>query len=201
MASSAGNPAAQHHFGQQVGSALVSEKQMVQEKTTAMKKTGLQNVRMRVYNYLSQENFWVSELAGQEEVNTNEFVRRIITMGQFLDSKAIEHLPNNPYLGRRIASQFAQFISESSGDFSAHKKNSTFLQNISPNLKAHSLLYILHQSFKHENRFAQLFDLGQALPRPTVANRFGGGDLMDEDAIIGEVERIHQHQIQLIDTM
>ena len=104
MASSAGNPAAQHHFGQQVGSALVSEKQMVQEKTTAMKKTGLQNVRMRVYNYLSQENFWVSELAGQEEVNTNEFVRRIITMGQFLDSKAIEHLPNNPYLGRRIAS-------------------------------------------------------------------------------------------------
>ena len=65
-------------------------------------------------------------------------------MGQFLESKAIEKLPNNPYLGRRIAAQFAQFISESSGDFSAHKKNSTFLQNISQNLKAHSLLYILH---------------------------------------------------------
>ena len=45
----------------------------------------------------------MSELAGQSEVNTNEFVRRIITMGQFLESKAIEKLPNNPYLGRRIA--------------------------------------------------------------------------------------------------
>lgn len=63
----------------------------------------MQNVRMRVMNYLSQENFWVSEIVGQEEVNTNEFVRRIITMGQFLESKAIEKLPNNPYLGRRIS--------------------------------------------------------------------------------------------------
>lgn len=62
---------------------------------------------MRVHNYLSQENFWVSEFAGQEEVNTNEFVRRVITMGQFLESKAIEKLPNNPFLGRMIASQFA----------------------------------------------------------------------------------------------
>ena len=65
-------------------------------------------------------------------------------MGQFLESRAIERLPNNPNLGRRIAAQFSSFISESSGDFSAHKKNSMFLQNISPNLKAHSLLYILH---------------------------------------------------------
>jgi hypothetical protein len=75
-------------------------------------------------------------------------------MGQFLESKAIEKLPNNPYLGRSIADQFALFIRESSGDFTSHKKNATFLQNISPNLKAHSLLYILHQIFKHENRFA-----------------------------------------------
>lgn len=87
-------------------------------------------------------------------MNTNEFVRRIIVMGQFLESRAIEKLPNNPFLGRKIASQFAMFISESAGDFSNHKKNSMFLQNISQNLKAHSLLYILHQSFKHENRFA-----------------------------------------------
>ncbi len=69
----------------------------------------------------------MSGFAGQEEVNTNEFVRRVITMGQFLESKAIEKLPNNPFLGRKIAAQFAKFISESSGDFSAHKKNSMFL--------------------------------------------------------------------------
>ena len=127
---------------------------MVEEKKYDIAQGSLKNVRMRVNNYLSQENFWVSELAGQGEVNTNEFVRRIITMGSFLESKAIEKLPNNPYLGRRIAAQFAQFISESSGDFPATKKNSMFLQNISQNLKAHSMLYILHQSFKHENRFA-----------------------------------------------
>jgi len=59
--------------------ALVSEKQMVQEKT--IKTRAMQNMRMRVMNYLSQENFWASEIAGQDEVNTNEFVRRIITMG------------------------------------------------------------------------------------------------------------------------
>ena len=107
-----------------------------------------------VRNYLTQRNFWVSELAGQDEVNQIEFVRRIITMGEFLESKAIEQLHGNPQEGRKIADQFAQFISESSGDFSAHKKNSMFLHNISENLKAHSFLYILHQIFKHENRFA-----------------------------------------------
>jgi len=48
-------------------------------------------------------------------------------MGQFLESKAIEKLPNNPYLGRSIADQFALFIRESSGDFTSHKKNATFL--------------------------------------------------------------------------
>lgn len=131
--------------------ALMSEKQMVQEKG---KQRGMNNVRFRVKNYISQENFWVSELAGHDEVNTKEFVRRIITMGQFLVSKAIEIPKSNPVLGRKIASSIARFISESSGDFSAHKKNHTFLQNVSQNLKAHALLYILHQCFKHENRFA-----------------------------------------------
>ena len=162
----------------------MSEKSLANQ---GVNKRGLTNVRMRVFNYLSQENFWVSELAGQEEGNTNEFVRRIITMGQFLESRAIEKLPNNPGLGRRISSQFALFISESSGDFSAHKKNSTFLQNISPNLKAHALLYILHQIFKHENRFAQLFDLAPDGTPRVVAQYDGGCDNDDvADGIVSE---------------
>lgn len=37
-----------------------------------------------------------------------------------------------------------------------------FLHNISENLKAHSFLYILHQIFKHENRFGQIFDQKEA---------------------------------------
>ena len=60
---------------------MTSEKQMVEEKKNGIAQGSLKNVRMRVNNYLSQKMFWVSELAGQGEVNTNEFVRRIITMG------------------------------------------------------------------------------------------------------------------------
>ena len=33
------------------------------------------------------------------------------------------------------------------------------MQNIAPTMKAHTLLYIMHQLFKHENRFGQIFDL------------------------------------------
>ena len=116
-------------------SALKSEAAMAQEKQAQQPfKRGVQEVT-GVRNYLTQRNFWVSEFAGQDEVNQIEFVRRIITMGQFLESKAIEQLQGNPIEGRQIAAQFARFISESSGDFAQMKKNSIFLHNINENLK------------------------------------------------------------------
>ena len=116
----------------------------------------------------------------------------------------MEKLPNNPYLGRRIATRFAEFISECSGDFSATKKNSTLLHNISKNLKAHSLLYILHQIFIHENRFAQLFDIDNQIggSNDDVSPTFDKGDIVDEDSIkyekqiqkiIMTKEKLHQN--------
>ena len=70
---------------------MVSEKTMVQEKDKIQVR-GMQNIPNRIPQYLSQQNFWVSEFFGQQEVNDNEFARRIIVMGQFLESKAIERL-------------------------------------------------------------------------------------------------------------
>ena len=80
-------------------------------------------------------------------------------MGQFLESKAIEKMPNNPNTGRLISQKFCQFVNDCVADTSTIKKKSNFMQNTTASLKAHSLLYIMHQMFKHENRFAQIYDL------------------------------------------
>ena len=94
-----------------------------------------------------------------DETNQNEFVRRVITLGQFLESKAIEKLPNNPNLGRIISRNIGKFISESAADLNLTSKKTGYSKLISKTIKAHTLLYIMHQVFKHENRFAQLFDV------------------------------------------
>ena len=86
----------------------------------------------------------MNELIGQHKINTGEFVQRIITMGQFLESRAIEKLPNNPDTGRLISKQFCQFVNDCVADTSTIKKKSNFMQSTTPTLKAHSLLYIMH---------------------------------------------------------
>lgn len=138
----------------------------------------------RVLNYLSQENFWVSALVYTDETNQNEFVRRVITLGQFLESKAIEKLPNNPSLGRIISRNIGKFMSESAADLNLTSKKTGYSKFISKNIKAHTLLYIMHQVFKHENRFAQLYDMAgnaqnqndsafKKSPATDMLNRFG----------------------------
>ena len=80
-----------------------------------------------IQNYVSEENFWVNELIGQDKVKTGEFVQRIITMGQFLESSAIEKVPNNPYTGRIISKRFCRFVYDCVADTSALKKRSNFM--------------------------------------------------------------------------
>ena len=66
--------------------------------------------------YVSEKMFWVNELIGDEKIKLHEYVQRVITMGQFLESKAIEKIPNNPLIGRRISKEFCQFVSECVAD-------------------------------------------------------------------------------------
>ena len=44
-----------------------------------------------------------------------------------------------------------------------------FMENVAPTMKAHTLLYILHQLFKHENRFGQIYDQNENMIRPNDA--------------------------------
>ena len=115
---------------------------------------------MLIQNYVSEENFWVNELiAGMKPIEGGEFVQRIITMGQFLLSKAIEKMPNNPYTGRIVSKRFCKFVNDCVADTSMLKKRINFMRQTTPSQKAHALLYIMHQMFRHENRFAQIYDL------------------------------------------
>ena len=91
----------------------------------------------------------------QTRINRNPVVAM-----QFLESKAIEKLPKNPGLGRRIVKEFCKFVSECVADQSASSQvRAKFMENIDSTMKGHTLLYMMHQLFKHENRFAQVFDL------------------------------------------
>ena len=67
-------------------------------------------------DYVSEKMFWVNELIGNDKIKLPEYVQRVITMGQFLESKAIEKIPSNPLLGRRISKEFCQFVSECVAD-------------------------------------------------------------------------------------
>ena len=58
---------------------------------------------LMMQDYVSEKMFWVNELVGNDKIKVPEYVQRVITMGQFLESKAIERLPKNPQLGRRIS--------------------------------------------------------------------------------------------------
>ena len=69
-----------------------------------------------MHDYVSEKMFWVNELIGNDKIKVPEYVQRVITMGQFLESKAIERLPKNPNLGRRISKEFCQFVSECVAD-------------------------------------------------------------------------------------
>ena len=128
---------------------------MVKEHQKANQTPIPANCGMLIQNYVSEENFWVKELiAGMQPIEGGEFVQRIITMGQFLLSKAIEKMPNNPYTGRIISKRFCKFVNDCVADTSMLKKRINFMRQTTPSQKAHALLYIMHQMFKHENRFA-----------------------------------------------
>ena len=49
-----------------------------------------------VRDYVSDKRLWVEEVIGNDAINHCEYVQRVITMGKFLESKAIERIPNNP---------------------------------------------------------------------------------------------------------
>jgi hypothetical protein len=116
--------------------------------------------RLMMTDYVSKKNFWFTEIVGNDTITLPEYVQRVITMGQFLESKAIEKLPKNPGLGRRIVKEFCKFVSECVADQSASSQvRAKFMENIDSTMKGHTLLYMMHQLFKHENRFAQVFDL------------------------------------------
>lgn len=75
-------------------------------------------------------------------------------------------------------------MSESAADLNLTSKKTGYSKFISKNIKAHTLLYIMHQVFKHENRFAQLYDMAgnaqnqndsafKKSPATDMLNRFG----------------------------
>ena len=72
-----------------------------------------------MHDYVSEKMFWVNELIGNDKIKLSEYVQRVITMGRFLESKAIDKIPNNPLIGRRISYEFSKFVSECVTDQSA----------------------------------------------------------------------------------
>lgn len=132
----------------------------IANNTSAMDTSTFKHGRLIMTDYVSKKNFWFTDVIGNDTITLPEYVQRVITMGQFLESKAIEKLPKNPGLGRRIVKEFCKFVGECVADQSASSQvRAKFMENIDSTMKGHTLLYMMHQLFKHENRFAQVFDL------------------------------------------